>query len=95
MVRKTKNRGGMIRAFGKPLGKATVALGEAVGKDFLQKKSGKVAQGIYEDTSMATNPGFLMTGIKPMSPPNIKIYDKENVNNSENINPNIKIKISK
>jgi hypothetical protein len=92
MVRKNKTmkrRGGMIRAFVKPLGKATLALGESVGKDYLQNKSAKVVQGIYNDKSLATNPGFIMTGQKPLSKPNIKIYDKENMYNSENIHPNI------
>jgi hypothetical protein len=94
MVKKrTKRHGGMIRAFGRPLGKATLALGESVGKDYLQNKSAKISKGIYDDASLATNPGFLMTGIKPMSAPNIKIYDKENIN-SENSNPNIKINVN-
>jgi hypothetical protein len=95
MVKKRiKRHGGMIRAIGRPLGKATLALGESVGKDYLQNKSVKVAKGIYEDSSLASNPGFLMTGTKPMSAPNIKIYDKENINNNENVNPNIKINVN-
>ncbi len=88
MVRKTK-RGGMIRAVARPLGKATVALGESVGKDYLQNKSLKVAKGIYDDPSLATNPSFITTGIKPMTKPSIKIYNKENVYSNENANPNI------
>ena len=92
MVRKNKTmkrRGGIIRAIGKPLGKATLALGESVGKDYLQNKSVKVVQGIYNDKSLATNPGFLMTGQKPLFKPNIKIHYKENMYNSENIHPNV------
>ena len=89
MIRKTKRKGGMIRAVAKPLGKATVALGESIGKDYLQNKSLKVAKGIYDDPSLATNSSFIMTGIKPMSKPKIQIYDKENIYDSENINPNI------
>jgi hypothetical protein len=92
MVRKTKKRrGGMIRAFGRPLGKASIALGESVGKDYLQKKSVKIANGVYDDSSLVTNPKFLMTGIKPLSNPNLKIYNKENVNDRENVNPNINV----
>ncbi len=94
MVRKNKtmkNRGGMIRAIGKPLGKATLALGESVGKDYLQNKSVKVVQGIYNDKSLATEPGFLMTGTKPMSKPNLKIFGNENVTNNTRINPSVKI----
>lgn len=92
MVRKSKRRGGMMRAIGRPLGKATIALGESVGKDYLQNKSLKVAKGIYDDPMLAKNPGFLMTGLKrPESNPNIKIYNNENAYDNENINPNIKM----
>ena len=37
---------------------------------------------------LSTNPGFLLTGIKPISNPNIQmpIGDRENIN--PNINPN-------
>ncbi len=97
MVRKTKRKGGMIRTFARPVGKATMALGESVGKDYLQKKSIKVAQGIYEDSSLAKNPNFLLTGNKPVLQPKFSFYDKENVrqnvnvniNNKENANPNL------
>lgn len=91
MTNKTKRRGGMIRAVARPLGKATIALGESVGKDYLQNKSLKVAKGIYDDPSLATNPAFIATGIKPITKPNIQIYDKENMYNDENVNPNIQI----
>ena len=91
MVRKIKRRGGMITAIGKPLGRAAFVLGESVGRDYLQKTSGKVAKGIYEDKTLATNPGFLMTGIKPLKSPKIQIYNKENTYDSENINPNINL----
>jgi hypothetical protein len=79
MVRKTKRKGGMIRGFAKPLGKATFALGESVGKDYLQNKSFKVVKGIYEDPSLVTNPSFITTGIKPATKPKIQ-YDIENMN---------------
>lgn len=44
---------------------------------------------MYDDSSLATNPGFLMTGIKPITPPTIQIYNKENVNPNIRINPNV------
>jgi hypothetical protein len=89
MVRKTRRRGGMIRAIGKPLGKATLVLGESVGKDYLQNNSLKVVKGIYDDPSLATNPAFLATGKKPIPKAKIQIYNNENVYDSENVNPNI------
>jgi hypothetical protein len=82
MVRKTKRRGGMIKAVARPLGKATIALGESVGKDYLQNKSLKVVKGIYDDPSLATNPAFMASGIKPISKTKIQIYDKENIYDS-------------
>jgi hypothetical protein len=88
MVRKTRT-GGMIRAIGKPLGKATIALGESVGKDYLQNNSFKVVNGIYEEPSLATNPAFIATGKKPIPKTKIQIYNNRNVYDSENINPNI------
>jgi hypothetical protein len=80
MVRKTKRRGGMLKTVAQPLVRASFALGKSVGQDYIQKKSAKISKGIYEDNSLATNPGFLLTGIKPMPTPNIEIYDKENAN---------------
>jgi hypothetical protein len=84
MVRKTKRRGGMLRAIGRPLGKAAVTLGEEIGKDYLRKKSRKVGEGVYDNPSLSTNPGFLLTGIKPISNPNIQMP----IGDRENINPN-------
>lgn len=97
MVRKTKRKGGMMRAVARPLGKATVALGESVGKDYLQKKSLKVAQGIYEDPSLAKSPSFLLSGNKPILRPKMPVYDKKNISenineyNKENINLNLNL----
>jgi len=81
MVRRTKRRGGMMQVL-RPLGKATVILGKSIGKDYLQKKSGKVAQGIFDDPSRATDPGFILTGKKTVQAPNIKIHNNENVSNN-------------
>jgi hypothetical protein len=80
MVRNTKKRGGMLQAIGRPLGKAVVTLGEEIGKDYLRKKSRKVTEGIYDNPSLSKNPGFLLTGIKPISNPNIQISSNENIN---------------
>jgi hypothetical protein len=89
MVRRTKRRGGMLRSLGRPVGRATVTLGESIGKDYLQKKSVKVAQGLYDDPSLASNPRFILTGNKQPIQPNIRINLNNKENNKENINTNI------
>ena len=83
---------GIIRAIGRPVGKATLALGESIGKDYMQKKIVKVANGIYDDPSLAKNKGFLLTANKPLSSPNLSNSfndSKYYSNNQENISPNI------
>lgn len=89
MIRKTKRRGGVISAIRKPLGKAVFTLGESLGRDYLEKKSIKVVKGIYEDKSLATNPGFLLTGIKPQKDVKIQTYGKENIYDNANIKSNL------
>ena len=81
MVRRTRRRGGMMQAM-RPLGKATVSLGKSIGKDYLQNKSIKVAHGIYDDPSRATDPRFILTGKQKTPMPNIKIYNDENASNN-------------
>lgn len=80
MVRKTKRNGGMIKNIMRPIGKATVTLGESIGKDYLQKKSIKVAQGIYDEPTLVKKPSFILTGNKPLTNPTFSFYDKENIN---------------
>jgi hypothetical protein len=97
MVRQTKRKGGMIGTLKKaaqPLGRATVILGKEYGKDWAQQKAPKVAKGIYNDPSLATDTSFILTGTKkfptptPRSIPQFDINDID-IDNSENINPNI------
>jgi hypothetical protein len=87
MVRRTKRRGGMLRTLGRPIGTAAVTLGKSLGKDYLRKKSVKVAEGVYDDPSLASDPKFMLTGNKPFPQPNIPIQP----DNRENINTNIPI----
>lgn len=79
----TKRRKGGMKNVARPLGKAVVSLGESYGKDYLQNKSMRVAEGVYNDPSLLKNPGFMLTGNQPVKPPSIPYkvdmsYDKEN-----------------
>lgn len=94
MVRKTRRKGGMFKLATKtlqPIGRAAVTLGKEYSKDYMQKKLPKVTEGLYNDPSLAKNPGYIITGNKPMSSPNFqKNYAEDNdKENNENVNPNI------
>ncbi len=95
--RKTR-KGGMLKNIARPLGKAAVSLGESYGKDYLQNKSTRVAEGVYNDPSLLKNPGFMLTGNQPTKQPtnpyNIqedkenRPYNKAPVNNQLNVGLN-------
>lgn len=65
-ARKRRRKGGMVRA-AKPVRKMVTALGESLGKDYLQNKTPKVLKGIHEDPSLAKSPRFVLTAKKPFS----------------------------
>ena len=85
MTPKTKTKtkkAGMVRTIAKPLGSATRSVAENYGKDYLQKKSVKVLEGIYNEPSLAKDPKFLITGQKDISSlprENRFLIDKENI----------------
>lgn len=82
----TRKKGGMFKLVTKvsqPIGRAAITLGKEYGKDYTQKKLPKITEGVYNDPSLAKNPGYIMTGTKTIPTPNFNIYD------SENVNPNI------
>lgn len=85
MARKTK--GGMMRTISKLLTTAGITLGKSIGKDYLQKKSMKVATGVYDDPSLATNPQFLLTAKKSVKKPTTNMY--HNIDDKENANQNL------
>ena len=92
MARKTR-RGGMLKtatSIAAPVGRAVLVFGKEYGKDYGQKKLPKVAKGIYNDPSLASDPKYVLTGRTDIPAPNIKISSPNlNVLNDENLNSNI------
>jgi hypothetical protein len=85
--KRNKTKGGMFKTVARPLGKATMALGESIGKDYIQTKSVKVVKGIYDDPNAIKEPRFLLTAKKGVDAPSKSFAYPEY--DSENINPNV------
>lgn len=94
MSRKTKKRGGMFRRALGPIAKATSTVGEAIGKDYLQKKSFNVSKGLYEEPSLIDRADFLLTGNKPIPKQKINLDTSFYKINDENQNPNVATNIN-
>lgn len=88
-TRKRQSRGGMFRSTVRPVRQLAVAVGENVGKEYLQKKLPKVIQGIHDDPSLAKSHTFVLSATKPMPTPIRKMSSLYNLHeaNKENMMP--------
>lgn len=88
----TRRKGGMIKTFAKPIGRAALVIGEEYSKDYLQKKIPKIVQYSLDDPSLIKKPEYLLMARKKIPNPSIKIkqyYNPDNSYDKENMNTNL------